>query len=289
MPDSQMMTENWQSKLKNDNIILDVSKQKLSELVGGMPVDSKFSSAIVVDGKIQFVCSDIYDVVKNEDFFLKIEEKLIDTDVKYVTRSINRQSKHFAVDYILNDPTYHVAVHGSKDELVPMIRANNSYAGGTVGGRFGFFRKMCSNGLHLAQMKLGFNMCHRHGASKLVLPKMDELIQKFMDNEYYTLKKKFEVLAETPILDLSDFVRFTATKMDLFRFEASKKTPNEPSKKAQIVMDTIRRESAALETEPNLWLGYNAFNELIHSGNVGFAQQRSADIRVFNTILDMAN
>jgi hypothetical protein len=124
---------------------------------------------------------------------------------------------------------------------------------------------------------------------ELVIPNIKKLVEVFMSNEYYSLSKKFEVLAETPIKDLSEFVKFTCTKLDLFKYEKSEKNPDEPSKTAQIVIDTINREAGIVGVEPNLWLGYNAFNEHIHNCKKGFSNQRKTDIELFSTVMGMAN
>lgn len=275
-------------ELQNDNIFVDSKIVPLSDITK-MPTSSKFSKAIISEGKIVNVISDNYGFLPNEKYFLEVESKLIDADINYVTRSINRDNSHFAVDYILSDENYHIDVKQSDDIITPMLRFTNSYAGGPVSGSFGFFRKVCSNGLHIAQTKVGFKVRHKSTIDSIVLPEIKTLVAKFMDNEFYQLKRKFEVLAETKIVDLSQFVKITAEKLDLFKFEKSEKNP-EPSANARFVMDLINTEANKVSAaDINLWLGYNAFNQVIHDKfKKSFTEQRNLDKQLFETMLEVA-
>jgi len=277
------------NELQNDAIYVNPSVHSLKDLTGGMEVASLFQKAIVVDNKIVFCASDSYELLPNENFFMEVERKLMEAGINYVTRSINRENKHFAVDYILSDENYAIDVKNGNgtDKLTPMLRFTNSYAGGTTTGSFGFFREVCSNGLNIAKSVIGFKVQHHKSIHSVVLPEIGSIVNKFMDNEYYSLHKKFEVLAETPIKDLSDFVRFTCTKLDLFKFEQSEKNPTDPSKNAQFIMDVINKEANILNMEPNMWLGYNAFNEYIHASKKSFAKQKIMDTALFSAVMEM--
>jgi hypothetical protein len=278
-----------QSELQNDNIYVDSKIVSLSE-ISGMPATSKFSKAIISEGKIVNVVSDNYGYLANDKFFYEVEHKLIEADLNYITRSINRDNSHFAVDYILSDEKFHIDVKNSGDMLTPMLRFTNSYAGGPTSGAFGFFRKVCDNGLHVAQSKVGFKIRHKSAIGEIVLPEIKGLVEKFMSNEFYDLKRKFEVLAETKITDLNEFVKYTCTKLDLFKYEKSEKNP-EPSANAQFVMDLINTEANRVNaTEINGWLGYNAFNQVIHNKmKRSFTEQKNMDAELFETVLEMAN
>lgn len=278
-----------QEDLRNDNIYVESKIVPLKELTG-MPATSKFSHAIVSEGKIVNVVSDRYGFVPNEKFFYEVEANLLGSDINYVTRSINRSDAHFAVDYILADERFHIDIKGGGDLVTPMLRFTNSYGGSPTSGSFGFFRKVCSNGLHIAQSKVGFKMRHKSNVNELVLPEIKGVIEKFMDNEFYQLKRKFEVMAETPIKDLEEFVKFTCTKLDLFKYEKSEKNP-EPSAKAQFVIDLVKTEANKVSAqEINTWLGYNAFNQVIHDKmNRSFLEQKNLDTQLFNTVMEFSN
>jgi len=51
------------------------------------------------------------------------------------------------------------------------------------------------------------------------------LKERFMNNEYYELQRKFEVLAKTPVKNLEDYVKLTCEELKIFMFEASQENP----------------------------------------------------------------
>ena len=269
---------------RQDNVLVDSSIVPLQSLTG-IASRRGLENAIVCENQIVNVVSNSNGHLPNEKFFLGVEEKLIDADIYYQQRSINRDNRSFVVDYVLADDRYKVAVKGEQDVLRPMLRFVNSYDGSCkTSGSFGFWRKVCDNGLHVAQTHIGFSVKHSGAIADIVMPKLDEIVAKFMDNEFYSLKRKFEVLAERPVYNLEDYVKFTAKTSGLFKYESSDKNP-EPSANARFVFDVIERESKLLNTRPNQWIVYNAFNELLHGKlKKTFDQQRTLDERLFETI-----
>jgi hypothetical protein len=124
------------------------------------------------------------------------------------------------------------------------LRFVNSYDGSCkTSGHFGFFREVCSNGLHVATSQIGFSVKHRGDIAEVVIPEISVLIKKFLDNEYYSLHQKFQVLAERPIKNLNEFVKWTCEKVDLFQYQSSEKNP-EPSLNARMVIEIVEREKA---------------------------------------------
>lgn len=275
--------------LQNDNVFVSSEIKSLSSLTS-LPVRRGLEKVVISEGEIVNIVSDSYGHLPNEKFFYSVEEKLIDSGVNYVTRSINRDNRSFAVDYILKDESCYVNIKNGMDNITPMLRFTNSYDGSNkTSGHFGFFRQVCSNGLHVAHSVVGFSVKHRSEIVDIVFPEIKTLVAKFMDNEFYSLQRKFDVLAETPISDLRDFVKYICGKTGLFQYEASEKNP-EPSLNSRLVMDSINRESNLLNTNPNLWLGYNAFNEVLHGKlKKSFEQQKQIDGKIFNTVFEMAN
>jgi hypothetical protein len=269
---------------RQDNVFVDSSIVPLQSLTG-IASRRGLENAIVCENQIVNVVSNSYGHLPNEKFFLGVEEKLIDADIYYQQRSINRDNRSFVVDYVLADDRYKVAVKGEQDVLRPMLRFVNSYDGSCkTSGSFGFWRKVCDNGLHVAQTHIGFSVKHSGAIADIVMPKLDEIVGKFMDNEFYSLKRKFEVLAERPVYNLEDYVKFTAKTSGLFKYESSDKNP-EPSANARFVFDVVERETKLLNTRPNQWIVYNAFNELLHGKlKKTFDQQRTLDERLFETI-----
>ena len=269
---------------RQDNVFVESSIVSLSEITG-MQTRRGLEQAVICENEIVNVVSSSYGHLDNRKFYYEAESKLIDADIYYKQRSINKENRSFAVDYVLADDRYKVCVKGETDVLRPMLRFVNSYDGSCkTSGSFGFWRKVCDNGLHIAHTEIGFSVKHRGNIADVVFPKMDEIVAKFMDNEFYTLKRKFEVLAERPVHNLEGYVKATAKSLGLFKYEASDKNP-EPSANARFIYDVIARETRQLNTQPNQWIVYNAFNELLHGKlKKTFDQQRNIDEKLFETI-----
>lgn len=278
---------NLKSALQNDNVYVTSSLISLAASTG-FPVRKGLEKAVVSEGQIVNVVSGSYGHLPNEKFFYSVEEKLINAGIEYKTRSINRENRSFAVDYILQDEKMIVNIKNGKDKIVPMLRFTNSYDGSCkTSGHFGFFREVCSNGLHVSHTNVGFSVKHRGNIAEVVLPEIGSLVTKFMDNEFYSLRHKFEVLAERPITDLNEFVKMTSKELKLFKYESSEKNAD-PSLNARTVIETIEKEASMLGTGANMWLGYNAFNELLHGKlKKTFEQQKNIDRKLFELVSAM--
>lgn len=285
------------NKPQQDNVFLPNEKIVLSDYFkdpnGNSPIMRKgLECGIISNGKLVNIVSDGYGHLPNEKFFIEVEQKLEEANIRYTTRSINRDDVSFAVDYILADDSFHTTVKkaGAKTDIIrPALRFINYYAGGQASGYVSFWRELCSNSLHLGtQTDIGFKVRHSGNIVELVLPKIGEILTNFMDNEYYSINKKFEVLAERPILDLKNFVKVTANDLNIFQYEKSEKNP-EPSATAELVLNTIREEARYMGTDPTFWHGYNAFNEVIGTKmKKSFDVTRNIDGKIFDYVYAMA-
>lgn len=281
---------NFKSKvLQQDDLFVSNEKVSLEKLTG-KPCRKGLSHCIVSNGKIVNAVSSSYGHLPNEKFFLAVEEKLINADIHYTTRSINREDCNFAADYILNDDSFAINVKNSKDVIKPMLRFINSYDGqNKVSGHLGFFREICSNGLHVAHSVVGFSFRKRGDIEELVLPEIQGIITQFMNNEFYTLTKKFEKLKQIKIKRVEDFVKVTCEKNGLFKYEKSDKNPA-PSLNAQIAIDIINHEAQQLGEPANLWLGYNAMQSLIHDKlQKSFDTQKKLEQKLFADLMTYTN
>lgn len=275
--------------MQNDDVFVSNEIINFSE-TANMPTRKGMDNLVVSNGKIVNVVSEQYGHLPNEKFFLVVEEKLIEADVQYMTRSINRDDRSFAVDYILNDDRYIIDVANGKDIIKPMLRFVNSYDGSCkTSGNFGYFRQVCTNGLHVAETKMSFSVKHKGSICEFVLPEIQMLVNEFMSNEYYNLKPKIQDMSNVVISDVQKFVEKICKETALFRYDKSDNNP-EPSKKASVVIDTILSEANYLGVQPNMWLGYNAFNEFLHNEMAkSFEVQKNTDGKLFETIYAMAN
>ena len=286
-------------KLEHDNIFVNPKLESVTTITG-MDVRPGMENFLTVDkqaGKpeagrlIINNVSDKYGFLSNEAFYPQVEERLDAAGITYKKRTINRNNRSFTVDYILDDESMHVNIKNGQDKIKPLIRVLNSYDGSAkTSGSFGFFRQICSNGLHIADTQLKFEIRHRGDMFKIVMPKVEDMLAAFMDNEYYSIHKKFQVLSEKPLSDIEGFVKYTLGKSGLFKYEKSEANPEEPSAGAQFVIDIINAEAKQLGTAPNLWLGYNAFNEYIHTqNNRAFMLQERADRMLFDAVMAQIN
>lgn len=281
--------------IKTDNVFVNPRIESFSDKTGYDVLPSMENLLIVTDpitrrDKVVNTTSNKYGFLSNEAFMPIIEDRLRGAGIDYIRQTVNRNNTAFAIDYILQDESFHINVKGG-DKIKPMMRIINSYDGSSqTEGHFGVFREICTNGLHHGSTQLNFKLRHRGNMEELVVPKVEELIAAFMDNEFYSLHKKFEVMAEKPISDIEGFVRYTLGKTGLFKYEKSEKNPEEPGINAQFIIDTINLEAEKLGTKPNLWLGYNAFNEYIHTQNKKiFMLQERADRQLFDAVLAQVN
>lgn len=274
------------TEVQNDNIYPVTSIIDLASLTG-LKTRKGLERAIVADGEIVNVVSNQYGHIDNKAFFGAIEDKL--RNIEHTKRSINRENRSFAVDYILTDKNTITKVGMGLDKLQPMLRFVNSYDGSNkIQGSFAIYRQVCTNGLMAHKTLINFSVKHRGAVTDIVMPQLDILVSEFLNNEFYNYVKRFEVLAEKQVTDLNGFVKLIATKSKLFKFESSEKNPL-PSINARTVIETVQREANLLGTTPNSWLVYNAFNELLHTKlKKSFEQQANIDANLFEMIEAMA-
>ncbi len=275
------------SNLQQDEIFVFSEMKSLKNLTG---IESRrgLENVIISNGKIVNVVSNSYGHIPNELFFKKAEQMLIDSNLKYHKQTINRSDRSFITDFIIEDDNQ-FSVKNKEDLILPMLRFKNSYDGSEkTSGHFGFYRKVCSNGLHVAETEVEFSIKHRKNNSHLIMPKLNLLFNKFLDNEFYTIVEKFNKLKEIKILDTKEFVREILKKTKLFRYECSDKNDN-PSKKSREVIEILNYEALLLNEAPNLWLGYNAFNLVLHGTlKKSFSSQEKLDKKLFDEIYEMA-
>ena len=274
------------NNLQQDNIFVTSAMKPLQELTG-MPSRRGLENAIISNGKIVNVVSNSYGHIPNDVFFNKAEQLIMDSNLKYQKRTVNRNDRSFVMDVVIEDADQ-FSLKNDKDTILPMLRFKNSYDGSEkTAGHFGFYRKVCSNGLHVSETKLEFSIRHSKNSTHLIMPKLNQLFETFLDNEFYSIVSKFDQMKTVEILDTEAFVRDILERTKLFRYECSDKNDG-PSKKSREVIDILDHEAILLNEKPNLWLGYNAFNSVLHNTlKKPFSAQEKLDKVLFNGIYDM--
>jgi hypothetical protein len=274
------MKYNSRKPLSQDNVYTDVILKSTNELTG-MPSTSRLANAVISNGKLVNVVSDRYALIENQQLYTAVEERLINADVEYKTSSFNKNDCSFAVDYILENGTQRI---GDKDIIQPLFRFTNSYDGTCkTQGTFGLFRQVCSNGLHIAVSEIEFNFKHTKNNASVLMPRLDELINHYLATEYYELNKKINHLSDV-IIDPVKFTQEVCDRSKLFSYEKNKRN-TDVSDYANRVINTILSEAEILNVQPSAWLGYNAFNEVLHGEmNYTFNVKQEKDASLFSMV-----
>lgn len=272
-------------KLVQDEIFTGSELKSLNE-ISGITTRRGLENVIISNGKIVNVVSKSYGHIPNEVFFKEAEEMLVQANLKFHKQTINRDDRSFITDFIIEDQNQFKV---KNDLILPMLRFKNSYDGSEkTSGHFGFYREVCSNGLHVAKTEVEFSVKHSINNTNLIMPRLKGLFEKFLDNEFYTIVNKFQKMKEIKLLDTSKFVQEVLERTKLFKYEMSDKNDS-PSKKSREVIEILSNEALFLNESPNLWLGYNAFNSVLHNSmKKSFSQQEKIDKKLFNDIYEMA-
>jgi len=273
--------------LQQDEIFVPSEMKSLKSLT---QMDSRrgLENVIISNGKIVNVVSNSYGHIPNQLFFKKAEEMLTNAQLNFHKRTINKNDRSFITDFIIDDKSQ-FTVKNDKDLILPMLRFKNSYDGSEkTSGHFGFYREICSNGLHVSQAEIEFSIKHSKNNTQLIMPRLNNLFDKFLDNEFYTITKKFDKMKKIKIIDTQEFVKAILVKTKLFRYECSDKN-SDPSKKSREILEILDNEAVLLNEAPNLWIGYNAFNQMLHNTlKKSFSQQERLDKKLFDAVYEMA-
>lgn len=265
-------------KTITDNMFPAVAKMELGQISDYSGV-GKCSHVILSNGKVVQTCSNSYGLLKNEDFFQVFENKMREEHIEFKAIYKNVDDCQFTADYILDGE---LSVKTKNDTIQPKIRLINSYDGSCkTMGFLGFYRQVCSNGLHALRYEVDFKLKHTENSIRLALPNLHEMIERYEKTEGVKIVRRFQVLAEQAIAahELQDFVKGVIDHTNLFKFEKSDKNPA-PSLNADFVMNVISKESAQLQTTPNRWIVYNALNEWL------FNDQRNSKTEAMRTDID---
>lgn len=274
------------NRLQQDEIFVSNEMKSLKSITG-MESRKGLENVVISNDKIVNVVSNSYGHIPNELFFKKAEQLLLDANLKYHKRTINGNDRSFITDFIIEDDNQ-FSLKNEQDKILPMLRFKNSYDGSEkTSGHFGFYREVCTNGLHVAQSEIAFSIKHSKNNTDLIMPKLNLLFEKFLNNEYYEITRKFREMEEIELIDTKAFVKEILEKTKLFRYECSDKNDN-PSKKSRELLDMIAEEGQDYYTTPTLWDGYNAFNWMLHNTlKKTFSQQEKLDKVLFDEIYAM--
>ncbi|HZJ36962.1 MAG TPA: hypothetical protein VFD29_10095 [Gillisia sp.] len=92
------------NNLQQDELFVPSEMKTLRSLTG---IESQrgLENAIISNGKIVNVVSNSYGYIPNELFFKEAESMLVDANLSYRKRTINRNDRSFIIDFIIEDKT----------------------------------------------------------------------------------------------------------------------------------------------------------------------------------------
>jgi hypothetical protein len=258
------------------------------EKVCDYPSKQGMENVILSNGKIVNIVSDSYGFINNEDLFKGFENILNIEGINFEVQYKNVNDCQFIGDYFLEGEQKVGSNYKGSDIIKPKIRLQNSYDGKLLlSGYFGFFRQVCSNGLHVHKNELAFKIRRTKEQVQIVFPRMSQMLEDYRNNEMIKIHTSFEELANIKLnANIEDAVKDIADNLKIFKFEKSDKNP-EPSKQSQFVIDTIIKESNHFQTEPTAWLLYNAFNEWIYNDNYNSKDEgtrKNLDVKLFEYV-----
>lgn len=263
--------------------------------VADYPSIRGLENVILSNGKIVNVVSDNYGFISNQDFFGQFEKILDAEHINYTAKYKNVNDTQFVADYFLEGEFLNVGKNAYArgiDKIQPKIRLQNSYDGKIkLSGYFGFLRQVCSNGLHVIDNELAFELRRTKKNIEVVFPSMSEMLEEYKTNEMVKIHRSFEVLAERNVTDVKDLVKHLVNSNGIFKFEASDKNP-EPGSNGVLVLNTIAKESQLLKTVPNAWIVYNAVNEWIYNDAINKkneGERKNMDVKLFESVTKMFN
>jgi len=244
-----------------ETLLFDVKKVE-TESVFGIPANSDYSHAIIgnINGidTILNVCSDRYELVRNEEIFPVIRGILNDSGMKFTESYSMVNNARFYADYVIENESTFI---GTKNDIVkPLIRVRHSYNGLTKYAiTFGYFRLICSNGLVIpveGKEATNLHIAGRHTtAIRTSLDLLMEKLQYFVVNQN-VLSNNFNTLSDQWVKDPKD--RITEV------LEYSGIT----DRAIETVFNSVQNEATQLYNgNINDWLIYNGVNQFIHNGD----------------------
>lgn len=265
-------------KASLENILFLVEQHEISSkrsILTDYNFSGQYASAIYCPSmnKVLHLSGRNYTLVTNEELIGPIYDKLskLFGESGLQIECFNEDDRRFSARFILKDKVLKVA---NKDFVNAMIEVQNSYDGTLRHSiSLSFYRQICTNGL--MGWRKESTISHKHNSDYLLnldhvltrLNKLEEDLQKFqLLSERLVTSKEIEQISEA----------LKKSKYDQF-----------PKKLIGEVPLQMYQEVDALESEPNAWLLYNAYNRFLnHDDRIGLAMdiKERVDRNVLSTI-----
>ncbi|MEM6338969.1 MAG: DUF932 domain-containing protein [Pseudomonadota bacterium] len=232
-----------------DDIIFPVAKKASGDLLltANFATDLEYCVHLEQQNKITQFCGNNYQLIKNEDLFLPVHDKLVSVfgSSGFDTKVESYDDRRFYVEFEVRNSIFEVI---DKDELCPVIRMRNSYDGWLKQSvSFGYNRLICTNGLTAFDEEMSFSKKHHKLSGLLDLNKVLEQIE--------TIEIKIERFKK-----LTDRVVTPQELETILKTVKESKSIKYPAKMLQSAKYIAQKEAAKLQTEMNAWLVYNGLN-----------------------------
>ena len=254
-----------------EDFLLPAFRAEVKDLLPGWGAVPYYNNIIWVEKNkekiLVGVCSDIYGFVSTSEIFPKLEELLAQ---KYEFEVVYKQQDYnkFYVDYvILNQDSY---IGNNNDIIKPAIKIIHSY-NGTLKYilLFGFYRKICSNGLYGFVKKTQFDYKHTSNNVEKIINDSLMGIEIFLE-ENEDLKRKYEVLEQKECFYPDRVEEILKLTKPLF-----------PKKAIAAVNELLQEENKkGVITD---WIIYNIFNQVLNTFQNKLYEEEiiKLDIKIF--------
>ena len=226
----------------------------------GINFNSWQQNCIVIDtpkgNHIGGFCSENYALIKNEDIFLPIADKL---DSLFGSENVNikvKYSKPFEYHLYFEMPNLGTQ---EMDSLYPMSQIQNSYTTQIRAMQMGMIgRLICTNGMmSISESMQIFNIKHTIKEKNQFLDIAEILANtEKMFNSFDTTIEFREILKAVPLNAIEG-------RNHTENFEQIIKGTNFPKRQIDTAINLAKSEASQLNSKVTLWLAYNALNHII--------------------------
>lgn len=260
------------------DFFLPVEKMPMADVLPGYGFNSGITHLIVTQTpegpKVVNSCSKNYTIIRNEDIFKPLEEKMTEAfDIEIKGSQLNYSK--FYMDFMIKDKAFPIL---AKDSIIPQIRVMNSYDGSLkYSFKLMFLRLVCTNGMTVP-------MSDAKGAHIKMMhtPSAIGKWEKVVDIAHDFLSKAKDMLG--------GYKELASNKLTLeeaiLRIEEVLKHTKAPSKAKERMVDKLQQEHK-MGLPYSDWLVYNAVNyELNHGeGKSPLHKKDKVDQQVLNYLL----
>jgi hypothetical protein len=254
---------------------LPVKKISIKEILPGFEALPYTSYAICIErGEEKIIvglCSKKFGIIPCSDLFPVLEKEIIKNEYKFTKHYIHQDYCKFYVEYIFENP---LEFGLNKEIIKPSIKIVHSYNGSlkyTI--NFGFWRKICNNGLYGFSSTFSINYKHTMDNVEKIINESLEKLNKFFD-KIEEIKIEYLKLEQKQIIgSFEDRVRLIADKTGF------------PKKSILPVIERIKVES--IGGQVNDWIIYSAFNYILNNADFKIYEENKIklDIKIYNQIV----